>query len=127
MHASQNLGVLLLVEDEALVRVEIARALRDAGWDVIETGSGKHAVVFLQSGQQIDVIFTDIQLQGDLTGWDVAEAGRASRAKMPVLYTSGNAVNRSRRVQGSLFFEKPYDCIEVVKACRRLCLRKADI
>jgi CheY-like chemotaxis protein len=70
----------------------------------------------------IDVVFTDIQLAGSLSGWDVAEEGRTAQAVMPVIYTSGNPVDRSRRVHDSLFFEKP---LEVLEACRRL--RRADI
>jgi len=125
MNASRTFGVILLVEDDALVRVQIADALRDAGWNVLEAGSGERAVVLLQSGQQIDVVFTDIQLAGSLSGWDVAEQGRTAQAAMPVIYTSGNSVDRSRRVHDSLFFEKPYNPLEVVEACRRL--RRADI
>jgi hypothetical protein len=39
---------------------------------------------------------------------------------MPVIYTSGNSADRSRSVQDSLFFEKPYDAAEVVEACHPL-------
>ena len=120
MNISQSLGVVLVVEDELLVRDEIAEALRDAGWEVVEASSGETAILFLQSGRQIDVIFTDIQLAGDLSGWDVAERGREAHGAMPVIYTSGNAADRSRRVDPSLFFGKPYQTAEVVKACGRL-------
>jgi len=120
MNTSQNLGVILLVEDEWLVREEIAGALRIAGWDVFEANSGERAVALLHSGQHIDVILTDIQLAGALSGWDVAEQGRESQAAMPVIYTSGNSADRSRRVQDSLFFDKPYDTTKVVDACCHL-------
>jgi CheY-like chemotaxis protein len=100
--ASQSLGVILLVEDEWLVRGEIAEALRGAGWEVLEAGSGERAVALLQSGQHIDVIVTDIQLAGALSGWDVAEQGRELQAAMPVIYAPGNAADRSRRVHNSM-------------------------
>jgi CheY-like chemotaxis protein len=120
MNTSQTFGVVLLVEDEWLVRDTAAKALRGAGWEVLEASSGERALVLLQSGQQIDIVFTDIQLAGALSGWDVAERGRESQAAMPVIYTSGNSVDRSRRVQDSLFFEKPYDPAKVADACCRL-------
>jgi CheY-like chemotaxis protein len=120
MNASQAFGVILLVEDDALVRVQTADALRHAGWEVLEASSGERAIALLQSGQQIDVIFTDIQLAGALSGWDVADEGRSAEAAMPVIYISGKSADRSRRVSDSLFFEKPYDSFEVVAACRRL-------
>jgi CheY-like chemotaxis protein len=120
MNASQTFGVILLVEDEWLVRNEIAGALRSAGWEVLEASSGETAVQFLASGQQIDLIFTDIQLAGALSGWDVAEQCRAAQADLPIIYTSGNSPDRSRRVVGSLFFDKPYQSKDVVDACRLL-------
>jgi hypothetical protein len=50
----------------------------------------------------------------------VAEQFRAARADAPVIYTSGNAADRSREVRGSLFFDKPYLAAEIVDACGRL-------
>ena len=120
MNTSESLGVILLVEDEWLVRDEIAGVLRLAGWDVLEVNSGERAVALLRSGQHIDVVFTDIQLAGALSGWDVAMEGRASQSAMPVIYTSGNSADRSHMVEGSLFFDKPYKPAKVVEACRRL-------
>jgi CheY-like chemotaxis protein len=86
----------------------------------LQTSSGEIAIEFLASGRQIDLIFTDIQLAGALSGWDVAERARTSQAAIPVIYTSGNAADRSRAVHGSLFFDKPYDTSEIVEACSRL-------
>jgi CheY-like chemotaxis protein len=104
--------VILVVEDEWLVRDVVVQALRDAGWQVIAlTRTGHH---------HIDVVFTDIQLAGRLCGWDVAEQCRAARADFPVIYASGNAADRSRRVAGSLFFDKPYSAADIVDACSRL-------
>jgi CheY-like chemotaxis protein len=115
-----RLSVALVVEDEWLVRCQIVDALHDAGWHVLEAESGERAVALLGSTQQIDVIFTDIQLAGPLSGWDVGEQGRSVQATMPVIYASGNSADRSRMVVDSLFFDKPYIASQVVEACRRL-------
>ena len=112
--------VVLVVEDEWLLRKLIAEELRTAGWEVLETSTAEDAIAYLQAGRRIDVVFTDIQLAGSLCGWDVAEQFRAARPDLPVVYASGNAGDRSRRVAGSLFFEKPYQPTDVVEACRRL-------
>ena len=112
--------VVLVVEDEWLMRDAIAQALRSAGWKVLETRSAEDAIAHLEAGQQIDVVFTDIQLAGSLSGWDVAEQFRTARAEMPIIYASGNSLDRSRRVAGSLFFDKPYDATSIVAACRRM-------
>jgi two-component system, chemotaxis family, chemotaxis protein CheY len=87
---------------------------------MVTASSGEHAVDLLQSGQMVHVVFTDIQLAGVLSGWDVAEAGRASQAELPVIYTSGNLSDRSRSVEHSLFFSKPYDIEKVIEACEGL-------
>jgi CheY-like chemotaxis protein len=111
--------VVLIVEDEALVRYTVAQELRAAGYEVIESSTAEDAIARLQAGPRIDVVFTDIQLAGQLTGWDVAEQFRAANPDLPIIYASGNAADRSRRVRGSLFFNKPYRPAEVVAACCR--------
>jgi CheY-like chemotaxis protein len=113
--------VVLVVEDEWTVRDMIAHALRSAGWEVLETSTAEDAIALIQAGHRIDLVFTDIQLAGSLCGWDVAEQFRAVQAALPIIYASGNSVDRSRRVAGSLFFNKPYRPEDVVEACHRLC------
>ena len=113
-----NSPTVLLVEDECLVCCEIAEDLRRAGFIVHETASAEDAIEYAQSGHRIDVVFTDIDLKGRLTGWDVAERIRAIYPEVRIVYASGHAIERSRRVADSLFFDKPYNCADVVKACR---------
>lgn len=110
--------VVLVVEDEFLVRDDIASYLRDAGCMVVEAGTGERALVLCHSRMPVDVLFTDINLGGTVTGWDVAEAFRAARADIPVVYTSGN-VERDRCVPDSVFLSKPYRPRDVLSACRR--------
>ena len=113
--------MILVVEDEWPVREVVVQALRDAGWQVIEASTAEDAIALMRTGHRyIDVLFTDIQLAGRLCGWDVADQCRAARADFPVIYASGNAADRSRRVEGSLFFDKPYSTADVVEACGRL-------
>ena len=68
----------------------------------------------------VDALFTDIQLGGELTGWDIAESLRAMQPDLAVIYTSGNGVDRTRQVSRALFFDKPYDCSRVAEACQEL-------
>jgi CheY-like chemotaxis protein len=111
---------VLVVEDEWLVREVIAVALQCAGWHVLEASSAEDAIALMRAGHRVDLVFTDIQLAGSLCGWDVAEQCRAVQPDLSIIYASGNAADRSRRVAGSLFFDKPYQPAEVVEACRRL-------
>jgi CheY-like chemotaxis protein len=118
VHRSGARWVILVVEDEWIVRSAIAQELRRAGWDVLEAGSGEAALACLQGSQRVDVIFTDIQLGGQVSGWDVAEHCRSAGRDMRIIYMSGNTVDRSRRVAGSQFFDKPYRLADIVDACR---------
>lgn len=117
MRAESASGLVLVVEDEWLVREEIACQLRDAGWAVLEASTGEGAVDLLKGKQRIDVLLTDIQLAGHLSGWDVAEAFRAVQPDVPVIYASANIADRSRTVANSLFFSKPYKCAAILEAC----------
>jgi len=73
-----------------------------------------------EAGVAVDVVFTDINLNGPSSGWDVAEAFRAARPATAVVYASGNAIDRCRCVPGSLFFAKPYRLSDILDACRLL-------
>jgi CheY-like chemotaxis protein len=111
--------VVLVVEDEWAICSLIVRELRSTGWDVVQTATAEGAIECLQAGRRIDVVFTDIKLAGALSGWDVAEQFRAVQPGMPIIYT-GNLVDRSRGVAGSLFFEKPYRPVAIIEACEKL-------
>ena len=80
---------ILVIEDEWLVRDAVAGAFRDDGWHVLETGTGEGALAVLREGPRVDIVFTDIQLAGHLSGWDVAEAFRAARPEIPVILHVG--------------------------------------
>jgi CheY-like chemotaxis protein len=112
---------ILVVEDDFLVRLTIVEFLRQADCEVVEAASGEAAIAVLQKRDGIDVVFTDIRLGGQLNGWDVAEASRATHPNIPVVYTSGAAVLPERPVSGSIFLEKPYDPAVVLATCRTFC------
>jgi CheY-like chemotaxis protein len=112
--------VVLVIEDEVLLRDLIASCLRDAGYVVVETNSGEDAIALSKSPMSIDIVFTDINLSGAATGWDVAERCRDDRPEVAVLYTSGKYVEPDRCVPGSAFVGKPYLPDDILGACQRL-------
>ena len=75
----QKHPIVLVVEDEPLVRMTIVDYLIDNGCTVLEAGSGEEAMSFINGpDQELDVVFTDIRLGSTLNGWDVAEIFRES-------------------------------------------------
>jgi two-component system, response regulator PdtaR len=112
--------VVLVVEDEFLLRLEIVEYLRNAGCVVLEAWSANEAVAMCRNGERVDILVTDINLPGPGTGWEIAEALRALQPGAGVIYVSGNSLDHSRRVVDSLFFKKPYSEQEILEACRGL-------
>jgi CheY-like chemotaxis protein len=117
---TSNFPVVLLVEDEWLIRADMAAGLEEAGWEVVEASTGKGAIEQLCNGLDIDLLVTDIQLADNLSGWDVAETARQVRPDFAVIYTSGNHRNPSRQVEDSVFLSKPCDCSQLIEAGKKL-------
>jgi len=120
VHAeAESAVVILVVEDEWLLRLEIVTELQQEGWTVLESSTAEEALGLISEGRDIDLLITDIRLAGTLTGWDVAEGWRKARAALPVIYTSGNAVNEARKVPDSVFLSKPCRISEIVEVSRQ--------
>lgn len=112
--------IVLVVEDEFLLRYEIVEYLRKSGCLVLEARTAAQAVAMCRDTMTVGVLLTDINLDGPGSGWDVAEALRAVRPSAGVVYVSGNSVDHSRRVVGSRFFNKPCRASDLLQACRDL-------
>ncbi|MET0250643.1 MAG: PAS domain S-box protein [Novosphingobium sp.] len=88
-----NIGeVVLVIEDEPVVRGLIVEVLGELGYHAIEAGDGIKGLEILQSGRRIDLLVTDIGLPG-LNGRQVADAARTSRPELKVLFMTGYAEN----------------------------------
>lgn len=111
---------ILVVEDEELLRFVISDELRDAGFEVIEASDGQEAMAVLANGAAIDLLFTDIRMPGELSGWDVAEEARNVRPDMAVIYASGFSDDDLRIVPGARFFKKPYRAMTIIETAREL-------
>jgi DNA-binding response OmpR family regulator len=111
-------AAILVVEDEALVRMVIADHLRDTGYEVAETRSADEAVVLMENGLRVDVVFSDVNLPGTLNGIGLVRWLRNHRPETPVLLTSGaittQDVPADLRSTCELLL-KPYDIDEVVR------------
>jgi two-component system, response regulator PdtaR len=110
--------VVLIVEDDWLLRDCIAAFLRAARWDVLLARSAEAALSFLAAAKPIDVVFTDIELGGTLDGWEVGARFRRALPHIPVIYASGKPPRSELAVPDSAFFPKPYDPHAIVSACR---------
>ncbi len=115
---------ILLVEDNAEVRTVTARRLRNLGYSVIEAGNAAQAVQVLKSGQEIDLVFSDVVMPGGMSGFELAQWMRTNAPTVPILLTSGFAedVARAGEIWSSdlEILRKPYSGTELVRALRRI-------
>jgi DNA-binding NtrC family response regulator len=102
---------VLVVEDEVLIGEMVCAALADDGFDVHVSHDAGDALRYLKSGKRVDVLFTDIDLGGEMDGGSLAREARELRPGLPVVYASGkaNGVRHTAKVPGSIFLQKPYD------------------
>ena len=83
---------VLVVEDEALVRMLLVEALEDQGYTVLEADNGNTALDIVTSPERIDLLATDVGLPG-INGRQLAEMARALRPDLKVLFLTGYAYN----------------------------------
>ncbi len=109
-------ATVLLVEDEALVRMATATALTQAGFTVIEAPDAPSALELLDTnGSAIDLLLTDYAMPG-MTGLELLETARARRPALPALMVTGYAEMpaASAAVEGLVVIQKPYQPNELV-------------
>jgi len=113
---------VLVVEDEVLISNLVADVLSASGFLVHEVTTADEALRYIDSGADIDVLFTDINLPGSMNGAELAERARALRPEMPIVYASGRykLSEVSPLVSRSLFMAKPYDPNDVCALLTRL-------
>lgn len=102
---------ILVVEDEPIVRFVIAHALREAGVIVIEAATADEAWNMLETGNAVDLVFTDHRMPGSMTGADLASKIKAKWPDIPVVMASGHFDGTG--FSGRLF-RKPYSLDQVV-------------
>ena len=102
-------GTILLVEDEAVVRMAMATVLMDQGYAVLEAGSGREAVRLLEQAQTLDVLVTDYAMPG-MTGLEVVAVAHQRRPALPVLLITGYAdpPAERRRDWPAMVLHKPF-------------------
>jgi len=113
-------SVILIVEDDILCRVSAAEHLRSVGYEVAEAADAGEAITILDSGENVDAVFTDVQMPGAMDGLMLAHWVYVHHPGTEVLVTSGkgDAAVSSGLVAGDAFFSKPYSVAEVASHIR---------
>jgi CheY-like chemotaxis protein len=99
---------ILFVEDEALVRMDLSQYLRECGYQVHEAANATEAMEALQSKFVIDLVFTDINLPGEMNGLELAEWTLANRPGVKVIVTTGDPARTNIPDAVGQLLAKPY-------------------
>ncbi|MES2034975.1 MAG: response regulator, partial [Pseudomonadota bacterium] len=110
---------VLLVEDEALVRAAAAEMITELGFAVIEAVDATAALLIIESGARVDVLFTDIGLPG-MRGDELARMARTIRPGLRLVLASGYSDSEVMQgVEDVVALDKPYDAGALAKALGR--------
>ena len=108
--------VILVVDDEAVLRLLAVEHFEDSGYEVLEAGDGHEAIAILKSRPDIQAVFTDVQLPGDPDGFGIARQARDVIPDCAVVVVSARQWPESGDLQpGIRFITKPYSGPNVVR------------
>ncbi|MGV1951422.1 response regulator [Agrobacterium vitis] len=115
--------VILVVEDSPLIRMGAIDLVLSAGYEVLEAGDADEAIRILESRDDIDLVFTDVQMPGTMDGIKLSHYIRDRWPPVKLIIASGAAIlEESMLPGGSRFFSKPYDELTITEAMAQLLL-----
>lgn len=118
---AQRGATVIVVEDETIVRMDIAMSLQDEGFIVLEASNADEAIGLLDAHPEIRLMFTDIDMPGSMDGLRLAEAVRDRWPPIKIIIASGQRQLRDDLlpIEGK-FFSKPYDHARIISAMREM-------
>jgi CheY-like chemotaxis protein len=114
--------VVIVVEDEPLIRMVLTEALSEDGFDVIEAAHAREAIKILEAeAARVHALFTDVHMPGDLDGVGLAHHARLHWPWLSLLVTSGRAYPEAAAMpHGTRFISKPYELSHVITSIREM-------
>lgn len=111
--------VVLLVDDEPVIRMVASQGLEDAGFQVIEADCADSALEILKTRADVSVLFTDVNMPGALDGMDLARLVHERWPAIQLVVTSGRGLS-APMPDDSRFMAKPYSITEMTKAITKI-------
>jgi CheY-like chemotaxis protein len=102
---------VLVVEDEVLIRLEIADELRAHGFLVVEAATADQALSYFRAGLQVDLVLSDVKMPGSMNGVGFIQRLRVQAPDLPTVLTSGASPDAH---EADAFVSKPYDMGQMV-------------
>lgn len=120
---AENRILVLLAEDEALIRAAMQDALESGGYAVLEASDGNEALAILdERNMELSGFVTDIRLGTGPDGWQVAHRARELNGQVAVIYITGDSAGDwpANGVPKSLVLQKPFASAQLVTAISTL-------
>jgi len=112
---------VLVVDDEPLLRMDVAAALEEAGCHVLEAANADEALQLMQDNAHIDLLVTDVQMPGSMDGIQLSAAVHSRWPDTEVMVTSGRIQPRAHELPPNVrFLAKPYPAYKLTDAALRL-------
>ncbi|QBX36896.1 response regulator [Brevundimonas sp. S30B] len=121
---------VFVVDDEALILLTIEHALEDGGFDHKSVMSAEEAAnLFAEHGDNCRALITDVNLGGEVSGWDVARNAREKYPTLPVVYVTGDSAHEwaAHGVPNSVLVSKPFVAAQIINAVATLLNAEATI
>lgn len=113
--------VVLVVEDEPLIRLFASDMIEEAGFEVLQASNATAAIATMEDRQDICVVFTDVDMPGGISGIKLAECIRARWPDVQIIVTSGRPWPAEEPVPANIvFFPKPYRQDRVLDTVKRM-------
>lgn len=114
-------AVVLVVEDSTIIRIGALDLVRSAGYEALEACNADEAIRVLESRDDVDLVFTDVQMPGTMDGIKLSHYIRNRWPPVKLIVASGNTIlEESSLPEGSRFFAKPYNEHSITAAMARL-------
>lgn len=120
--AQSDKAVILVVEDEYLLRTDASAFLTEAGYQVLAVSTPAHAIKILESRSDVRVVFTDINLGASIDGIELAQMVSTRWPPIKLIVTSGHLtpLKATQLPPGSEFISKPYEPQRITLAVRNM-------
>lgn len=114
-------AAILVVEDEALIRLNAVDFLTDEGYVVLEAANADEAIQILEARHDISLVFTDVNMPGSMNGLNLVEVIHKRWPLVMLIVTSGkNALCDSDLPDSGRFIPKPYTNEQVLHVMEQL-------
>lgn len=113
--------VVLVVEDEPLVRLFASEIIEEDGFEVLQAADATEAIVTLEARLDVRVVFTDVDMPGGIDGIMLALCIRERWPDIQVIITSGRPWPQETKLpKNMVFFPKPYRQDRVLETVRKM-------